>query len=125
MPLYEYRCLKCEHVMEVLQKLNDPPLRRCKVCSGKVEKLISRTSLINRLAAMKRSPAGCLCSNANASRRTGGVRLASLLLVSSPGLRFTGDRTALGRSLTQVRQELASLPLSISRLRRLWASNFR
>ena len=34
MPLYEYRCLKCEHVMEVLQKLNDPPLRRCKVCSG-------------------------------------------------------------------------------------------
>ena len=44
MPLYEYRCLKCEHVMEVLQKLSDPPLRRCKVCSGKVEKLISRTS---------------------------------------------------------------------------------
>ena len=44
MPLYEYRCLKCDHVMEVLQKINDAPLRRCKKCSGKVEKLISRTS---------------------------------------------------------------------------------
>lgn len=44
MPLYEYRCLKCEHVMEVLQKLSDPPLRRCRACSGKVEKMISRTS---------------------------------------------------------------------------------
>jgi putative FmdB family regulatory protein len=44
MPLYEYRCLDCGDVSEVLQKLNDPPLRRCKRCSGKVEKLVSRTS---------------------------------------------------------------------------------
>ena len=44
MPLYEYRCLKCEHVTEVLQKLSDRPLRKCKLCSGKLEKLISRTS---------------------------------------------------------------------------------
>jgi putative FmdB family regulatory protein len=44
MPLYEYRCLKCEHVVEVLQKLSDRPLRKCELCSGKLEKLISRTS---------------------------------------------------------------------------------
>ncbi len=44
MPLYEYRCLKCEHVTEVLQKLSDRPLRKCRLCSGKLEKLISRTS---------------------------------------------------------------------------------
>ncbi len=44
MPLYEYRCLKCEDVTEVLQKLSDRPLRKCKLCSGKLEKLISRTS---------------------------------------------------------------------------------
>jgi putative FmdB family regulatory protein len=44
MPLYEYRCLKCGRVTELLQKLNDPPLARCTVCQGKVEKLISRTS---------------------------------------------------------------------------------
>ncbi len=44
MPLYEYRCLKCEHVVEVLQKFSDRPLRKCDLCSGKLEKLISRTS---------------------------------------------------------------------------------
>ncbi len=44
MPLYEYRCLKCGHVIEVLQKLSDRPPRKCGVCSGKLEKLISRTS---------------------------------------------------------------------------------
>jgi putative FmdB family regulatory protein len=44
LPLYEYRCLKCGHVVELLQKLDDPPLRRCALCAGRVEKLISRTS---------------------------------------------------------------------------------
>jgi putative FmdB family regulatory protein len=44
MPLYEYRCQRCGFVTEVLQKLSDPPLRRCSVCKGKTEKMISRTS---------------------------------------------------------------------------------
>lgn len=44
MPLYEYRCTKCGHCMEVLQKFSDRPKRRCRECSGKLEKLISRTS---------------------------------------------------------------------------------
>ncbi len=44
MPLYEYRCLKCGNVIEVLQKLSDGRLRKCSLCSGKLEKLISRTS---------------------------------------------------------------------------------
>ncbi len=44
MPLYEYRCLKCGDVTEVLQKLSEGPRRKCKLCSGKLEKLISRTS---------------------------------------------------------------------------------
>ena len=44
MPIYEYRCLKCGHEMEVVQKLSDPPLQRCRECRGKVEKMISRSS---------------------------------------------------------------------------------
>lgn len=44
MPLYEYQCQRCGHVMEVLQKFSDPPRRKCEKCSGKVEKLVSRTS---------------------------------------------------------------------------------
>ena len=44
MPLYEYRCLKCGRVSEVLQRINDRPLRKCEICSGRLKKLISRTS---------------------------------------------------------------------------------
>ena len=44
MPIYEYQCTKCSAVEEVLQKMNDRPLRKCKKCSGKLEKLISRSS---------------------------------------------------------------------------------
>lgn len=44
MPIYEYRCLKCGHITEKLRKLSDPPLKTCERCSGKLEKLFSRTS---------------------------------------------------------------------------------
>ena len=41
MPLYEYECQKCGHRFELMQKMSDPPRRRCPECRGKVEKLIS------------------------------------------------------------------------------------
>lgn len=44
MPIYEYRCQSCGDVTEVIQKITDKPLRRCGKCSGKLKKLISRTS---------------------------------------------------------------------------------
>jgi putative FmdB family regulatory protein len=44
MPIYEYRCTSCGHTFEVMQKLTDRKLRKCRVCSGKLEKLISRTA---------------------------------------------------------------------------------
>ena len=44
MPIYEYRCKSCKKVIEVIQRFNDPPLRKCRACSGRLEKLISRTS---------------------------------------------------------------------------------
>ena len=44
MPIYEYRCTSCGEAVEVIQKLSDKPLGKCPRCSGKLEKLISRTS---------------------------------------------------------------------------------
>lgn len=44
MPIYEYRCEKCGSHIEVIQKLSDPPLKRCKKCRGKLVKAVSRTS---------------------------------------------------------------------------------
>jgi putative FmdB family regulatory protein len=44
MPIYEYICDKCGSHVEVLQKVSDPPLKRCQKCRGKLEKALSRTS---------------------------------------------------------------------------------
>ena len=44
MPIYEYRCTKCGHLIEIIQKLSDRPLRKCSECSGRLEKLVSRAS---------------------------------------------------------------------------------
>ncbi len=44
MPIYEYKCKKCDKVFEVLQKINSEPLKKCIYCDGKVEKLISVSS---------------------------------------------------------------------------------
>ena len=45
MPIYEYRCGKCEHEFEVWQKMSDPPIKVCPKCHAhKVEKQISLTS---------------------------------------------------------------------------------
>jgi putative FmdB family regulatory protein len=43
-PIYEYRCAKCDRVTEALQRVSDPPLKRCEHCGGKLAKIISRTS---------------------------------------------------------------------------------
>ena len=35
MPMYEYQCKKCEYAFEVIQKLDDSPLRKCPECESK------------------------------------------------------------------------------------------
>lgn len=44
MPLYEYRCKKCDRVFEVMQKFSDAPVTSHQDCGGEVEKLISTPS---------------------------------------------------------------------------------
>ena len=44
MPIYEYSCQKCGARIEVMQKITDKPLKRCKTCGGKLEKEWSPTS---------------------------------------------------------------------------------
>jgi putative FmdB family regulatory protein len=42
MPFYEYQCQSCQHQIEVLQKISDPPLRKCPECGKqKLQRLIS------------------------------------------------------------------------------------
>jgi putative FmdB family regulatory protein len=42
MPIYEYRCGSCGHLLDALQKLSDPPLEDCPECSEpKLKRLMS------------------------------------------------------------------------------------
>lgn len=41
MPIYEYQCTECGKSFEVFQKISDDPLTECKVCKGRLTKLIS------------------------------------------------------------------------------------
>ena len=43
MPIYEYKCKKCNTVSEFIQKFSDPPLTDCGECGtrGSLEKLLS------------------------------------------------------------------------------------
>ena len=47
MPLYEYRCKKCGHTFEKIQKFSDPLVTDCPSCKakGKVEQLMSRSAV--------------------------------------------------------------------------------
>jgi len=44
MPIYEYKCEKCNKTFEVLQKINSEPLKKCIYCAGNVKKMISISS---------------------------------------------------------------------------------
>ena len=45
MPIYEYKCKKCGSTFEVLQKVNDPLLKRCIHCGGPAHKTLSAPAL--------------------------------------------------------------------------------
>ncbi|MGB7295696.1 MAG: FmdB family zinc ribbon protein [Candidatus Aminicenantales bacterium] len=45
MPLYEYECTQCGCRVEVVQKVNDPPLRKCRKCGGVLKKLVSSSAI--------------------------------------------------------------------------------
>lgn len=45
MPLYEYVCSQCGCRIEVIQKVNDPPPKKCKSCGGNLKKIISPSAL--------------------------------------------------------------------------------
>jgi putative FmdB family regulatory protein len=46
MPIYEYKCTKCNREFEVMQKITDEPLSRCSECGGRLRKLITNTSFV-------------------------------------------------------------------------------
>jgi putative FmdB family regulatory protein len=44
MPIYEYKCTKCQKEFEVFQNITDDNIPPCKFCQGAAKKMISRSS---------------------------------------------------------------------------------
>ncbi len=45
MPLYEYRCAKCQATIEKIQKFSDKPLKVHEGCGGELERLMGTPAL--------------------------------------------------------------------------------
>ena len=45
MPLYEYRCLKCDKHTEKIENLNGPHLKKCPHCGGKMESVLTAPAI--------------------------------------------------------------------------------
>jgi putative FmdB family regulatory protein len=45
LPLYEYKCAKCAHQFEKIEKHNAPTTQKCQKCGGKAERMISAAGI--------------------------------------------------------------------------------
>ncbi len=46
MPIYEYECMNCHKIHEIMQRFSDEPLKKCPICGGELKKIISQSSFI-------------------------------------------------------------------------------
>jgi putative FmdB family regulatory protein len=46
MPIHEYKCRKCEAVVERIEGTHDKPMRKCPSCGGKVDQMISHSAFV-------------------------------------------------------------------------------
>jgi len=46
MPLYDYKCSKCNYIFEVQQRITEDPLKHCPKCKGHIKRLISAAGII-------------------------------------------------------------------------------
>jgi len=45
MPIYDYKCSKCDHQFEVIQKFSEKPIKKCPKCDfNSVSKMVSAPS---------------------------------------------------------------------------------
>ena len=46
MPIHEYKCRKCEAVVERIEGMHDKPMKKCPSCGGKVDQMISSSAFV-------------------------------------------------------------------------------
>jgi putative FmdB family regulatory protein len=46
MPIHEYKCRKCEAVVERIEGTHERPMKKCPSCGGKVDQMISSSAFV-------------------------------------------------------------------------------
>lgn len=46
MPVYEYQCMQCGEIFEILHKINEKYIARCPKCQGEAKKILSPSNFI-------------------------------------------------------------------------------
>ena len=46
MPIHEYKCRRCEAVVERIEGMHDRQMRKCPSCGGKVDQMISHSAFV-------------------------------------------------------------------------------
>jgi len=60
MPLYEYKCVKCQTVSEYLESVAEPVEKECSQCGGhQLEKIFSPMTILSGKMAERFSCDGC------------------------------------------------------------------
>jgi putative FmdB family regulatory protein len=71
MPLYDYQCSKCQHVVEVRHGFNDTYAEACPACGGELKRIISPAPVIFKGSGFyitdSRKPSGSGSSDSSSS----------------------------------------------------------
>lgn len=46
MPIYQYKCQGCLTIVELMQRINEPPLTECSSCGRELKKIIAPAGII-------------------------------------------------------------------------------
>jgi putative FmdB family regulatory protein len=76
MPLYDYQCLSCGHIVEVMHGVNDPGPQRCERCGGEMRKLISAAAIVFKGSGWAKKDARSV-SDARSARPAGAAKSAT------------------------------------------------
>ena len=97
MPIYEYKCQKCESHFEKRQNISDTPLKICEKCGGELEKLIS-------LSGFQFKGEGWYVTDYSAKNKANGSK-------SDPGEKSTsGESTAKPDTASNPKAEKSTTP---------------
>lgn len=48
MPTYDYRCKKCGHEFETVQRITEEPLTECPKCDGEIRRVITNGNFVRK-----------------------------------------------------------------------------